>query len=650
VATGPQPITASSIGTICAHGALSLQASSSPGVYSWTGPNGFTSPAQNPTIFDASAAATGTYSVTVTVNGCTSAAATASATVTALGGACTDGNTCTVGDACAYPNTVSESFDSVPAPALPSGWSTAASGGSPWSTTTAIVLSAPNSATTDEPANVSDKSLDTPAFIMGYGAVLEFDNRYNLESTFDGAVVEIKIGAAAFTDIVTAGGSFSAGGYNATISTLFSSPIAGRQAWSAASGGFAHTIVNLPPAAAGQSVILRFRVASDVSLSAASPNGQWIDNVVVHNSVCQPGPPLTCDDANVCTNDSCDPVSGCAHANNTAACADGNACTTGDTCRGGVCSGGTSAPSEFIVNGDFESGTGTLSCGPNPLTRNNWVGTGSAIQYTGCPWTASVVTGLGFPGGNAPGTISESFAATPGPGTLSYQHGSDAPTSCSYTVTFAPSNTVVNVNAQLVAAMVAAPTIAVPAGTTSVTFANPNCSGGSLDLLNFDNVSIQAGVATVLNCDDVNGCTDDSCNPALGCVHANNTAACNDGNPCTVGDTCGAGVCVSGPTVTSPPETQNVVVAADKATYSWTAAAFATQYDVVRGSTAAFPVGPGGGDEVCFDNLPGTTFNDLTVPAPGAGFWYLSRGENACGIGTFGTQTGGSPRITTTCP
>jgi hypothetical protein len=55
---------------------------------------------------------------------------------------------------------------------------------------------------------------------------------------------------------------------------------------------------------------------------------------------CQPGTALNCDDANVCTNDSCVPATGCAHANNTSACNDGNACTTSDTCAGGVCVGG----------------------------------------------------------------------------------------------------------------------------------------------------------------------------------------------------------------------------------------------------------------------------------------------------------------------
>jgi hypothetical protein len=93
-----------------------------------------------------------------------------------------------------------------------------------------------------------------------------------------------------------------------------------------------------------------------------------------------------------------------------------------------------------------------------------------------------------------------------------------------------------------------------------------------------------------------------------------------------------------------------VTVAADKSIYSWSAASGATQYDVVRGSTAALPAGPGGGDEVCFDNLATPTLSDPTAPTPGTGFWYLSRGENACGIGTYGTRSNGSPRTTTTCP
>jgi hypothetical protein len=91
----------------------------------------------------------------------------------------------------------------------------------------------------------------------------------------------------------------------------------------------------------------------------------------------------------------------------------------------------------------------------------------------------------------------------------------------------------------------------------------------------------------------------------------------------------------------APPEAQNLTAAANKSSFNWSAATSATQYDVVRGSLAAFPVGPGGGDESCFDNLAGPTLSDPTAPAPGSGYWYLSRGENACGIGTWGNATSG---------
>src|SRR5206468_595930 len=49
--------------------------------YSWTGPNGFTSNSQNPTRTNATALDAGTYSVTITVNGCTSAAGTTNVVV-----------------------------------------------------------------------------------------------------------------------------------------------------------------------------------------------------------------------------------------------------------------------------------------------------------------------------------------------------------------------------------------------------------------------------------------------------------------------------------------------------------------------------------------------------------------------------------------
>jgi hypothetical protein len=49
--------------------------------WSWTGPNSFSSSSQNPTITAATTAATGVYSVTVTINSCTSPAGTTTVTI-----------------------------------------------------------------------------------------------------------------------------------------------------------------------------------------------------------------------------------------------------------------------------------------------------------------------------------------------------------------------------------------------------------------------------------------------------------------------------------------------------------------------------------------------------------------------------------------
>jgi hypothetical protein len=56
--------------------------------------------------------------------------------------------------------------------------------------------------------------------------------------------------------------------------------------------------------------------------------------------ICHSGAAVVCNDKNPCTTDSCDPSTGCVHANNTNSCNDGNACTTGDTCASGMCVGG----------------------------------------------------------------------------------------------------------------------------------------------------------------------------------------------------------------------------------------------------------------------------------------------------------------------
>jgi cysteine-rich repeat protein len=49
-----------------------------------------------------------------------------------------------------------------------------------------------------------------------------------------------------------------------------------------------------------------------------------------------------------------------------------------------------------------------------------------------------------------------------------------------------------------------------------------------------------------LGCNDLNGCTDDTCDPVIGCVFVDNVAPCDDANACTAFDACALGSCVGG--------------------------------------------------------------------------------------------------------
>lgn len=179
-----------------------------------------------------------------------------------------------------------EDFDAVIAPALPSGWTNVNTGaGNPWVTTTTSPNSAPNAAFTDDPNNISDKQLTSLpiAVPLAVESHLRFRQNVNLEAStttttaYDAAVLEISTDAGTtFADIVVAGGSFVTGGYNRKVSSSFSNPLAGRQAWSGNSGAYQDVDVLLPASTSGQSVLFRWRVGSDTTVAKT---GYWLDDV-----------------------------------------------------------------------------------------------------------------------------------------------------------------------------------------------------------------------------------------------------------------------------------------------------------------------------------------------------------------------------------
>jgi hypothetical protein len=183
----------------------------------------------------------------------------------------------------------SQNFDGVTAPVLPAGFENVllAGTGINWVTSAAGPSSAPNSAFANDPATLNDAALTTTVKITSATAQVSFKNKFTTESTFDGAVVEYSTdGGATWVDVcpscasICPGAScpFVSGGYNSLISTGFSSPIGGRRAWSGTQAAYIDTVINLPAALNGQTIGLRWRMASDVSVSSTGIN---IDNIVL---------------------------------------------------------------------------------------------------------------------------------------------------------------------------------------------------------------------------------------------------------------------------------------------------------------------------------------------------------------------------------
>ncbi len=286
---------------------------------------------------------------------------------------------------------------------------------------------------------------------------------------------------------------------------------------------------------------------------------------------CHSGPPRNCDDSNLCTDDSCDPATGCVHVDNTPSCDDGNACTT-DLClrylgcvhvnNTDPCDDGNACTTiDSCLNGSCQSGPRRLcddgdvctddSCDPsvgcvhvyndapcsdgNPCTTSDTCGGGAcnggpALNCDdGNPCTTdSCNPSSGCVHVNNTNPCSDGNACTTGDvcggGSC---HGGAAPNcddgNICTTDSCSPTSGCVHANN----------TNACDDGNACTT--NDSCGGGACN----------GGPAP--NCDDANPCTDDSCNPASGCVHANNTSPCNDGNACTTGDVCSGGTCHGGP-------------------------------------------------------------------------------------------------------
>jgi uncharacterized repeat protein (TIGR01451 family) len=103
-----------------------------------------------------------------------------------------------------------------------------------------------------------------------------------------------------------------------------------------------------------------------------------------------------------------------------------------------------------------------------------------------------------------------------------------------------------------------------------------------------------------------------------------------------------------------PGEITQLTFGADKTTLSWSSAVptsgTATVHALMRGTLGVFPVVAGSGDHACIADPAGPSAPDGATPGVGAGNYYLARGQNACGAGTYGMSSSAVERTASICP
>jgi len=273
------------------------------------------------------------------------------------------------------------------------------------------------------------------------------------------------------------------------------------------------------------------------------------------------GKAVSCDDANPCTNDSCDVKTGCVHAANSAKCDDGDPCTLGDACKAKKCGGKLCDDGNVCTSGKCEAGKGckwTPKAGgcddgdpctkPDACVAGKCTGTGDpqccyndAKCNDGNDCTIDKCALASHTCGHEKGTME-------GKGCNADDDGCTASDACKAGLCVAGK--------------------AVDCSGTADTCNTAKCNTDGVDKHKCVKVPRPGGVdcedgqfctvgetcdgkgkcagAKPNLCDDAEPCTTDACDAKTSkCTHAalKDDAPCNDGNACTKGETCQSGVC-----------------------------------------------------------------------------------------------------------
>ncbi len=261
---------------------------------------------------------------------------------------------------------------------------------------------------------------------------------------------------------------------------------------------------------------------------------------------CTAGFDRICYDNDPCTDDTCSPDAGCVYTPNDGPCSDGDACTGGDTCVAGECLPGPTINCDDgnLCNG-IESCHPETGCAPGlpldcPSDKNPCNGDEYCHITLGCQQTA--------PPDCEDGNVCTTDACYPTEGCVSLvnKEPCDDGNVCTLNDKCSEGQCqpgkFVDCN---------------DSNVCTTDWCHP-VDGCTHDLnsapCNDDNVCTTGDfchlgdciAAKELNCDDGNVCTTDTCDPNTGCGFTANNGPCDDGNACTVGDSCSKGWCLSG--------------------------------------------------------------------------------------------------------
>ncbi len=171
------------------------------------------------------------------------------------------------------------------------GWTHAALQGSvDWSLSTAQAQSPTHSWLSADQPNISERVLVSPSFTPQAGTTLTFWHTYAFEGAsncYDGGTLEVSTDGGASWSVVP-DAAFQEGGFNGTVNSSYSNPLAGKRAWCMGTIGPLTRVTVSLAAYAGSPVQLRWHEGDDSSLASI---GWYVDSVSVANAgVCSVSP------------------------------------------------------------------------------------------------------------------------------------------------------------------------------------------------------------------------------------------------------------------------------------------------------------------------------------------------------------------------